>query len=357
MTIKITLEEALNKASLRLRRKIEHSVELLRSAEELALKYDSELGYWLAFSCGKDSQALFHIAQLAGVRFKAHFSPTSIDPAEVIRFCKTRYPEVEIIPCKTSIFTQAVEMGILPTMRIRWCCAVFKEGHGAGKVTLTGIRRSESAKRSKRNEVEVSGRKFSGDLDKFSEYSKKRMAKMMKHLNQDQFSDAKENEVRCINGKDKIIINPIIDWDEDDVWEFLNEVVEVPHCKLYDAPYNRKRIGCILCPMSSHKRKIQDCEEYPHVKRKWLEAISKIRGGYVVKTGILGLSTPPRTDTLSSESKSQLPFWATQYTRNETERKWIRERLERLGDLRPFVIAPKRSLAKNRFANISSIGG
>ena len=39
-------------------------------------------------SGGKDSQALYHITQLAGVAFKAHFSPTSVDPPQVIRFIR-----------------------------------------------------------------------------------------------------------------------------------------------------------------------------------------------------------------------------------------------------------------------------
>ena len=279
MKIDITFEQALAKASPRLREKMIKTVELLRKAEKLALKYDADNGYWLAFSCGKDSQCLYHMAQLAGVKFKAHFSPTSCDPPQVIRFCKTKYPEVEIIPPKTSIYKAAVEMACLPTMRIRYCCALFKEGHGSGRVTLTGVRKSESIKRSKRHEVEVSNHKFSGDLDEFTAYSEKRIKKILKHVNQDQFAEVNESEVRCISGKDKIIINPIIDFTDDNVWEFLNDIVAVPHCELYDPPYNKKRIGCILCPMSSYKNKLQDCEDYPHIKAKWLKVIKLIRGG------------------------------------------------------------------------------
>lgn len=281
MKTNITLEQSLSKASPQLRKKIQASVDLLQKSESLALKYDANNGFYLAFSCGKDSQALYHVAELANVKFKAHFSPTTADPPQVIRFCKTHYPEVEIIKPKTSIYKQAVDMACLPTMRIRWCCAVFKEGHGAGTVTLTGVRHSESARRSKRKEVEVSGHKFSGNLDEFNAYSEKRIKKIFKNLNQDQFGEVKENEVRCIGGKDKIIVNPIIDWTESDVWEFLNNVMEVPHCELYDPPYNRKRIGCIMCPMSSQKALIQDCKDYPHIKYKWLKVIKLIRGGDV----------------------------------------------------------------------------
>ena len=97
-----------------------HSVELLQKAEKIALNYDAENGYYLAFSGGKDSQALFHMTQLAGVKFQGHMNLTSVDPPEVIRFVKRNYHEVELIKPKKSIFQIAIEKQILPTMRVRW---------------------------------------------------------------------------------------------------------------------------------------------------------------------------------------------------------------------------------------------
>ena len=61
-------------------KKIDDSIALLRKGEPLALRYNPSDGFYLAFSGGKDSQCLYHVAQLAGVRFKAHFSPTTVDP-------------------------------------------------------------------------------------------------------------------------------------------------------------------------------------------------------------------------------------------------------------------------------------
>lgn len=45
-----------------LRKKIEYSIDLLRKSEKMALRLDPENGFYLAFSGGKDSQALYHIA-------------------------------------------------------------------------------------------------------------------------------------------------------------------------------------------------------------------------------------------------------------------------------------------------------
>lgn len=243
-----------------LQQKIDYSINLLRKAERIALDLDPENGFYLAFSGGKDSQALYHIAKMSGVKFKAHMNLTSVDPPEVIRFVKRQYPDVEIIKPKMSIYNMALKKHIIPTRTIRWCCAEFKEMSGAGKVTLIGIRKAESIRRSKREEIEISSHKFSGNFDQWSEH--------------------KEKMVTCVKGKDKILVSPILYWTERDVWQFLNDVVKVPHCKLYDEGY--KRIGCILCPMSNYKQKIKDCQRYPHVRQKWIQTIQKlINIGYI----------------------------------------------------------------------------
>ena len=272
-------EEVLNRCKRSFKPKLMHSVELLRKAERIALMYDDTDGYYLAFSGGKDSQVLYHVAQLAGVKFKGHMSLTSVDPPQVIRFVKKHYPDVELIKPKMSMFDRAIERGILPTMRIRWCCADFKESAGAGKVTLIGVRAAESTRRAKRHEVEVTSRKFSGDLEEFNSWSQaeieKKMSKTNRKINEDEFSVKSDNEVRCINGRDSILISPIFQWTEDDVWYFLDEIMQVPHCELYDVGFNR--IGCILCPMASKKSKLRDMKMFPHVKRGWIKAIKAIR--------------------------------------------------------------------------------
>lgn len=257
MELNITLAEALERASEELRKKMLHSVELLQKAEKIALNYDAENGYYLAFSGGKDSQALFHMAQLAGVKFRGHMNLTSVDPPEVIRFVKKNYPEVELIKPSKSIFQIAVEKQFLPSKRVRWCCTEYKETAGAGKVTLIGIRKAESSRRAKRNEVEINNRKFSGNLDGLDEYRQEQKAKRARRKSKEQgvnITNADEEQtLGCIHGKESLLISPIIYWTEKDVWEFLNNVVKVPHCSLYDEGWHR--IGCIGCQMSSAKQK------------------------------------------------------------------------------------------------------
>lgn len=258
--MELNIDDVLCKSSKSLASKIRYSIELLQKAEPMALKLDPDNGFYMAVSGGKDSQVLYHIAKLAGVRFKAHMNLTSVDPPEVIRFVKTQYPDVELIKPKMSIYDMAKKKHLMPTRRFRWCCAEFKETSGAGKVTLIGIRKEESTRRAKREEVSTSikGKRAEETFDQWSEHE--------------------EQMVTCVGGKDKILVSPIIHWTERDVWEFLNSNC-IPHCELYDQGYTR--IGCILCPMSNYKVKILDMKRYPHVMRKWINTIQWLKdNGY-----------------------------------------------------------------------------
>ena len=52
-------------------------------------------GYFLAFSGGKDSVTIKRLAQMAGVKFEAHYSVTSVDPPELVQFIKREHPDVQ----------------------------------------------------------------------------------------------------------------------------------------------------------------------------------------------------------------------------------------------------------------------
>ena len=67
-------------------------------------------------------------------------------------------------------------------------------------------------------------------------------------------------------------VNPIIDWSDEDVWEFIHEY-KIPYCKLYDEGY--KRLGCIGCPMA-HKSQIEELEKNPKYKQAYLRAFKRM---------------------------------------------------------------------------------
>ena len=92
------------------------------------------------------------------------------------------------------------------------------------------------------------------------------------------------------------MVNPIIDWSDDEVWEFIHEY-NVPYCGLYDEGF--KRLGCIGCPMGSVKQRRFEFERYPKYKNLYLLAFQKMieihGGGQTIaktqKTGCTGTLT------------------------------------------------------------------
>ena len=72
---------------------------------------------------------------------------------------------------------------------------------------------------------------------------------------------------------EQTLINPIVDWTESDVWEFLKHY----GCKsnpLYE--YGQKRIGCIGCPLSDSKGMKKDFKLYPKYKEAYIRAFDKM---------------------------------------------------------------------------------
>ncbi|OFY43983.1 MAG: phosphoadenosine phosphosulfate reductase [Bacteroidetes bacterium GWF2_40_14] len=232
--------------------KTERAIETIQKAESLALKYQ-DYGFHLAFSGGKDSLVIYKLAQMAGVKFRPVMQVTSIDPPELMRFVRLNYPDVIMERPEMNFYKLIIKYMSLPTMNRRFCCKELKEGSGSGTVTIIGIRKAESSKRAKRNELEISGRKYSNSLD--------------------QFNIDNENQVLCIKGKDKILLSPIIDWSHADVWSFIRKN-DMEYCSLYDMGYNR--IGCMFCPYSSKKSKQRDRQNFPGVEREIKKSIYEL---------------------------------------------------------------------------------
>lgn len=72
----------------------------------------------------------------------------------------------------------------------------------------------------------------------------------------------------------KMLLNPIVDWTDDEVWEFLNDIVKVPHCRLYDEGY--KRIGCIGCPMAGAAGQNAGFKRYPKFRALYVRAFDRM---------------------------------------------------------------------------------
>lgn len=62
--------------------KVETAIERIKT-------FEPPEGYFLAFSGGKDSVVIKALADMAGVKYDAHYHITSVDPPELVRFVKT----------------------------------------------------------------------------------------------------------------------------------------------------------------------------------------------------------------------------------------------------------------------------
>lgn len=235
-----------------LQSKIKTSIETIQKAAKLAKNYTGK-PLVVAFSGGKDSQTVYHLAEAAGVDFEAVYSATTIDPPEVVRFIREHYPSVRFHVPIMSFWQLMEKTRMLPNRRMRYCCSVLKEATHQGRVTLTGVRREESAKRAKRQILDIN----------------------KKPRQFDEFERSEKIDVQCFgNGKEKISVNPILDWTETDVWQYLDNVVNVRHCELYDQ--GRHRVGCLFCPMKSRKEIVDDMRRYPHQFERLKKTVAKI---------------------------------------------------------------------------------
>lgn len=238
-----------------LQSKIDHSIDLLRRAEPLALRMHPD-GFHLAFSGGKDSQVLYHIAQMAGVKFKARMQVTTIDPPELMAFVRNNYPEVEFHRPPLNFYQLLEKKSMLPTRKVRWCCEKLKEHAGKGMVTLVGVRAAESARRAKRAEVERTN---------------KHKTRRKQYDNPDVLFGATDETLhQCVKGSDRIVISPLFRWTDADVWNFIRDNC-IEYCKLYDEGCHR--IGCIFCPIASTKEKQAQRIRYPGFERAFKRSI------------------------------------------------------------------------------------
>lgn len=187
----------------------------------------------VAFSGGKDSIVMHDILKRSGVKFRVVYSPPSVDTPELINFIDKYYPDVYKQPYKKNKKGQEITMWTLlrnrampPTRVARYCCDILKERTGqAGDTIYTGVRWAESNKRSKQSMVGF--------------------------------------------WKKKIMVKPIIDWTDEEVWEYIKKY-NLPYCELYDQGWDR--LGCIGCPLSSNQ--VKEMELYPKYKANYISAFN-----------------------------------------------------------------------------------
>jgi len=182
--------------------------------------------YRVAYSGGKDSCVILDLVKRSGLPFYAVYRFVPIDPPELRKFifeqAKDQSNHLSIQMPSRSLISEARQRGIMPLRNKRWCCQMLKETTMNGETVVTGIRRVESSKRSKRQMVEP-----------------------------------------CRN-VDAWFVHPILDWEHSHVWDYIRER-NLQYCHLYDEGW--KRLGCVLCPMNRDVQR--HMARWPQIARIW----------------------------------------------------------------------------------------
>lgn len=247
----------------RLNRITDEAIQFIRNAEKLALRMD-ERGFHVAFSGGKDSQVLLALVEMDSVKYHAEMQVTSVDSPNLMRFVRKHYPQVKLNLPKRNMRKLILDKGMLPTRNARFCCSELKEQAGTGCCTCIGIRKAESVKRAKRHPIEVIGQRIGYDIIDGKLHEQNSWGGQL-------FDNERPVNIYCVSGKDKVVISPIFEWTDSDVWEFIHEH-KLPYCDLYDKGFHR--IGCLFCPMASSREKARELQMFPKfAERVYIRAI------------------------------------------------------------------------------------
>lgn len=257
--------------------------------------------YYLLYSGGKDSDCIRILAQLAGVRHEIHHNLTTVDAPETMQYINS-IPGVIIDKARYNDGTLKTMWNLIPKkkmppMRIaRWCCSELKEVGGKGRLKVTGVRWAESRNR-KNNAglVRIIGKEIT--TQRF--LSENNINFILTNqggvvLNLDN-ADSRRAVEHCYRTT-STMLNPIIDWTDSDVWQFLHHY----GCQgnpLYQC--GEVRIGCIGCPLAGAKQQKKDFAKYPKYMQNYIRAFDNL----VRERWRLGLKTD------WTDGKDVLKWW------------------------------------------------
>lgn len=227
--------------------------------------------YYLCYSGGKDSDVIRILADLAGVKHDIVHNHTTVDAPETVRYVRS-IPNIKISYPEKSMWQLIVDKSMPPTRLVRYCCSELKERGGQGRVKITGVRWVESIKRKENTDVvKIIGtpkttQKYAQEIGANYQVSKQRGLVM----NDD--NDESRRMVEHCYRTTSTMVNPIVDWTDENVWDFLKHY----GCKsnpLYECGLNR--IGCIGCPMAGKRRYIE-FKMYPKYKNLYIHAFDRM---------------------------------------------------------------------------------
>ena len=254
------------------RDKVAEAIQRLKS-------FEPEDGYFVAFGGGKDSIVVLDLVKRSGVKYDAHYTITSVDPPELIRYIRKHHPDVAMDYPRdadgkvVTMWNLIPKHTIPPTRQARYCCASIKEVNGKGRVTVTGVRWDESARRKKLHgvaNVKTNSKRIIEDA-LATNPSAKLNDRGSLIMNDD--NDESRRIVESCYRTRNVMVNPIVDWTDEEVWEYIHQQ-NLPYCELYDQGYTR--IGCIGCPLAGAEKMKRDFERYPKYRDNYIRAFERM---------------------------------------------------------------------------------
>lgn len=208
----------------------------------------------------------------AGVRHELWHSHTTVDAPETVRYVRS-IPGIHISYPERTMWQLIVDKKMPPTRLARYCCEELKERGGQFRIRVTGVRKAESRSRANNGGlVKILGKpKTTQALAEELGADFSTTAKGGIVLNMDN-SESRRIVEQCYRTT-STMVNPIIDWTDEDVWEFLRHY----GCEsnpLYQCGW--KRIGCIGCPMGSSKQKYAQFSRCPKYRENYLRAFGRM---------------------------------------------------------------------------------
>lgn len=262
-----------------------------RAIECLKVFEKKDEPYYLCYSGGKDSDTIRILADLAGVNYEIHNNHTTVDSPTTVYYIREilekygtraydketrtiKYGEKAFIHLpKLTMWQLIVKKQMPPTRLARYCCAELKEKGGKGRRKITGVRWAESNNRKNNHGlVTIIGqplktKQIVKELD--ANYRETKKGGII--LNTD--NDEERRVVESCYRTTSTMINPIIDWKDEEVWDFLH------HYGCSSNPEYKcgaKRVGCIGCPMAGGKKQKEEFEKYPKYRAAYVRAFEKM---------------------------------------------------------------------------------
>ena len=237
--------------------------------------------YFLCYSGGKDSDVIRILASLADVPHEIHHTLTTVDAPETVRYIKS-IPNV-IIDKATyadgspkTMWNLIPKKKLPPTRLMRYCCSELKEWDGKGKLKITGIRWDESTRRRDNGDVVKILGKEKSTQKKLEElglnYSVTPQGGVKMSMDNEMARDQADFLHHCYRDR-TVTVNPIVDWTEHDVWDFLHHY----GCEsnpLYQC--GEDRIGCVGCPLSGNRQQERDFAKYPKIRANFVRAFDRM---------------------------------------------------------------------------------